>query len=207
MRTNLWAGVVAALLAFEGGAAAEDTVANGPLRPLMAAPDVVLDSAGPYRAGVGLQFMPVGWFELYDPAGRDFRAYPALGVAAFVDYRLNRYASLGLSPALTLNVIPNRGMDSGGSMVTLKAPLKVLYPTRTFEPYAVVAPGYSVIRRHDVGDASGPTVEVALGLGYRVRLRHAIFVEIGYQRGFHQARGQPFSPSYVITSIGWQIAF
>ena len=55
--------------------------------------------------------MPVGWFELADPAGRSFRAYPALGGAAFADLRLTPVLAVGVATELTANVIPNRADD------------------------------------------------------------------------------------------------
>jgi hypothetical protein len=40
--------------------------------------------------------------------GASFRAYPALGVAPFLDHRLTSMFSVGFSPEVTLSVVPNR---------------------------------------------------------------------------------------------------
>jgi hypothetical protein len=159
-----------------------------------------------FEAGLGLRFMPIGWFEMPDFANRSFRAYPALGFAPFVDYRLNRYLSVGLSPEVTLNVIPNRSDYRVGEMLLVDARLQVRYPSQgRFEPYAIATGGYSVIWRADEGSANGPAIGGTLGLRAKFASRHAVFAEVSYQRGFQTADGGPYRPSYIITSAGWQM--
>jgi hypothetical protein len=151
--------------------------------------------------------MPIGWFDLEDGAHRNgFRAYPALGFAPFIDYRLHRYVSLGFSPEITLNVIPNRSDYHVGEMLLGNARLQVRYPNRSrFEPYAVLASGYSVICRSGADAASGPVAGGALGLRARVAGWHAIFTELTYQKGFQTVDGGAYGPSYLIIGAGWQV--
>jgi hypothetical protein len=152
--------------------------------------------------------MPVGWFEMPDFANRSFRAYPALGFSPFIDYRLNRYFSVGLSPEITLNVIPNRSDYHVGEMLLLDARLQVRYPSEgRFEPYAIATGGYSVIWRADTSSASGPAVGGTFGLRVKFAGGHAVFAEVSYQKGFQTADGGAYRPSYVIISAGWQVGF
>jgi hypothetical protein len=171
--------------------------------------DAASDAAylpGQFETGLGLRFMPVGWFDMYDVANRDFRAYPALGFAPFLDYRLGRYFAVGISPELTLNVVPNRSDYHGGEMLTFAARLQGRYPVQEhIEPYAIATAGYSVIWRADTSAASGPAVGGSLGLRLRFAKRHAVFAELSYQRGFQRVDGQAYSPSYLITGAGWQV--
>jgi len=161
------------------------------------------------ETGIALRFMPVGWFDLADASNRHgFRAYPALGIAPFVDYRIHRYFSVGFSPEITLNVIPNRSDYVVGKMFVADARLQARYPNQSrFEPYGIVTGGYSVIWRDGIGSAEGPTVGGTVGCRVKLGQRHAIFGEIGYQKGFQTADGGAYGPSYLITSVGWQVAF
>jgi hypothetical protein len=160
-----------------------------------------------FETGVALRFLPVGWFDMFDVANRDFRAYPALGFALFVDRRLHRYFSVGASPEVTLNVIPNRSEYSAGRMVALAARLQAQYPGRVVEPYAIATAGYSILWREGTSRASGPVVGASLGLRLRFAKRHAVFGELGYQKGFQQVDGRAYAPSYLITGAGWQVGF
>ena len=170
-----------------------------------------VDSSAPRRveAGIGLRFMPVGWFDLADASGRkDFRATPAVGIAPFGDYRIGRYFSVGFSPEITLNVIPNRSDYYVGKMLVADARLEAHYPNKgRFEPYAMATGGYSVIwRAGGAGSAKGPTVGGMVGGRVKIGDRNAIFAEVGYQKGFQTVDGGAYGPSYVITGAGWQVA-
>ena len=160
-----------------------------------------------FETGIALRFMPVGWFDMSDVANRDFRAYPALGFALFIDHRLHRYFSVGISPEVTLNVIPNRSDYSNGRMLTLAGRLQTQYPGRVIEPYAIATGGYSLIWRVGTSRASGPAVGATLGLRLRFARRHAVFGELGYQKGFQRVDGGAYGPSYLITGAGWQVGF
>jgi len=158
--------------------------------------------------GLGLRFMPIGWFDMNDVANRDFRAYPALGFAPFVDYRVSRYFSAGFSPEVTLNVIPNRSDYHRGDMLTPAVRLQARYPGWGWiEPYAIATGGYSIIWRSDASSASGPVAGGALGLRLSFARRHAAFAELGYQKGFQRVDGQAYGPSYLLTGAGWQVGF
>jgi hypothetical protein len=162
------------------------------------------------EAGIGLRFMPIGWFEFYDAARRtSFRAYPALGFAPFVDYRACRYFSVGVSPELTLNVIPNRSDYIVGKMLVGDARFQFRYPTQTrFEPYAMLTGGYSIIWREEgASSATGPVLGGAVGASVHVSKRHALFVEIDYQKGFQTIDGHDYGPSYLIIATGWHAGF
>jgi hypothetical protein len=201
-RPGILVAVVAALCGSGGRAESNqnEAVTNGPGGDM---PDLPAH----FEAGLVLRFMPIGWFDLADPGDRDFRAYPALGFAPFVDYGLGRYVSVGISPEVTLNVYPNRAMTPGGHMLTIDARLQARYPGQKIEPYAIVTGGYSVIWLSDVAPASGPAVGATLGLRLRVAKRHAMFAELSYQRGFQRTDEGAYSPSYLITGAGWQVGF
>ena len=172
------------------------------------APGVVNEADGARsETGIALRFMPIGWFDMDDVANRDFRAYPALGFALFLDHRLHRYFSVGVSPEVTLNVIPNRSDYSNGRMATLAARLQAQYPGRVIEPYAIATGGYSLIWRVGTSRASGPVVGATLGLRLRFAKQHAVFGELGYQKGFQRVDGGAYGPSYLITGAGWQVGF
>jgi len=164
-------------------------------------------AAARYEGGIALRFMPIGWFEIPDVAGRDFRAYPALGFALFVDRVLHRYFCVGISPEVTLNVFPNRADYSVGNMLTFAARLQAQYPGHVIEPYAVATGGYSLIWRDDGGRAWGPAVGASLGVRLRLSTRRALFGELGYQKGFQRADGSPYGPSYLIIGAGLRVGF
>ena len=91
-------------------------------------------------------------------------------------------------------------------MLLCNARLQVRYPNRSrFEPYAVLASGYSVICRSGADAASGPVAGGALGLRARVAGTHAIFAELTYQKGFQSLDGGAYGPSYLIIGAGWQV--
>jgi hypothetical protein len=165
------------------------------------------DSLNRIDIGLGLRFMPTGWFDMPDVSQRSFKAYPALGFAPFVDFRLSRYFSVGISPEVTLNVIPNRSDYAVGHMVTFDTRVQARYPSKgRIEPYAIMTGGYSAIWRNGAASAFGPAVGAALGLRLKF-VRHAVFAELAYQRGFQRVDGHAYGPSYLITSLGWQIGF
>lgn len=160
-----------------------------------------------FEAGIALHFMPIGWFELSDTAGRDFRAYPAYGVALFVEHVLHRYFSVGIAPEVTLNVIPNRAAENIASMINLAARVQARYPGHVTEPYAIVTGGYSLISREASGRAWGPVVGASLGVRLWYTKRRSVFGELGYQKGFQRADGSQYGPSYLIIGAGLQFSF
>jgi len=160
-----------------------------------------------FETGIALRFMPVGWFDLYDVAKRNFRAYPALGFALFLDHRLHRFFSVGISPEATWNVIPNRAFYQVGHMLTVVARLQTHYPGRLVEPYAIATGGYSIIWRDAASRAAGPVLGAIGGMRLRFAKRHALFGELGYQKGFQRVDGRAYGPSYLLTGAGWQIGF
>lgn len=161
-----------------------------------------------FEVGLRVQFMPIGWFDLADTSHRaDFRAYPAFGVAVFGDYRLNPYLSFGVSPEITLNVFPNRADSEVGDRLVLDGRVQLRYPSRLFEPYVVVAGGYSRIFRSYKGTAQGPVVAAVLGGRGRLGRGHALIAELGYQKGFEFDSAGDYSPAYLVTGLGWQVGW
>jgi len=159
------------------------------------------------EAGLGLRFMPIGWFDLSDAGNQTgFRAYPALGIAPFLQYEIDRYIGIGFSPELTLNVIPNRSDYHVGEMLAGVVRMEARYPNRTrFQPYAVATGGYSVIWRANANSAKGFVVEAGIGSRLVLASRHALFIEIDYQKGFQTVDGGDYGPSYFVIGSGWQI--
>jgi hypothetical protein len=171
------------------------------------------DSLRRFEVGLALRFMPTGWFDWAgsDPrAGRDLRAYPALGAAPFVDYRLNRFASIGFMPEFTLNIIPKVEDYPISAMIAPCLRVKLEYPGFGFVvPYVLLAPGYSwVFSYGNLGVGGGDAHGFVLGAhgGARVPLgsRHSVFVEFGYLRGFQSEGGKAYAPSYLVIAAGWQ---
>lgn len=158
--------------------------------------------------GIGPQFMPVGWFGLDDQAGRSFRAYPALGGGAFVDYKLFSIVSIGLGVQVTGNVIPNRSAFVVGTMYDSMLRFGIRYPTTVrLEPYAVLMTGYSVIALGGgMNAARGFMVGSSAGVHLKVAQRHRLFTEIGYQHGFQTFDGSAYSPRYLVARVGWILA-
>ena len=167
------------------------------------------------RIDVGLagRFMPTGWFEWSGrPTDSALGAYPAAGVALFVDYRVNPVLSIGFMPELTLNVIPRTMYYPVSAMVAGSLRLKGEYPgLRVVAPYVLLAPGYSSIFAYDnaggsSGAAHGFLVSAYAGLRVPIGTRHSVFAEGGYQHGFQRKDGRSYAPSYVVLAAGWQMA-
>lgn len=202
MQSHCWRGhdVVVALLVFV----------------VLAIPSPLARAQDPFRrfeVGLALRFMPTGWFDWAgsDPrAGRDLRAYPALGAAPFVDYRLNRFASIGFMPEFTLNIIPKVEDYPVSTMIAASLRVKLEYPGLRFVvPYALFAPGYSwVFLDENLGVGGGNAHGFVLGAhgGARIPLgqRHSVFAEFGYLRGFQSEGGNAYAPSYLVIAAGWQ---
>jgi hypothetical protein len=159
--------------------------------------------------------MPTGWFEWSGrPGATDsaLGAYPALGGALFVDYRLNPALSIGFMPECTLNVIPKTTHYPVSAMIAGSLRVKVEYPgLRAVAPYVLLAPGYSSMFGYDdaggsSGDAHGFVVSAYAGLRILTGTRHSIFAEGGYLHGFQKNGGARYAPSYVVLSAGWQMS-
>jgi hypothetical protein len=121
---------------------------------------------------------------------------------------VSRFLSLGVSPELTLNVIPNRSDYVVGKMLVGDARVQLRYPMQTrFEPYAMLTGGYSVIWRDGVSSATGPVLGGAVGCSVSLSRRHALFLEFNYQKGFQTVGGQDYGPSYLIIAAGWRGGF
>lgn len=160
--------------------------------------------------GVAFRFMPTGWFDWSRHAPSSLRAYPALGGAAFVDYRVHRYFSVGFMPELAFNVIPKLATDYPASkMVAVSLRLKAQYPEWSFAvPYVLLAPGYSwLIGDRDLseeGDARGFLLAAYGGLRVPITARHAVIAEAGYAHGFQEDGNRAYAPSYLVVTLGWQ---
>lgn len=162
------------------------------------------------EVGLAARYMPTGWFSWSGQPGAtssDLRAYPALGAAPFVDYRLNGFVSIGFTPELTLNVIPKTAHYPISLMLAGSLRLKVEYPgLARVVPYALVQPGYSFLFGDEAGsgDAHGFVASAYVGTRVPIGARHSIFVEAGYMRGFQKDAGREYAPSYVVLAAGLQ---
>jgi hypothetical protein len=163
--------------------------------------------------------MPTGWFTWPGRAGADSHAagpdpgaYPAVGLAPFVDYRLNRFVSIGFSPELTLNVIPRVVSYPISVMLAGVLRFKVEYPDlRSVVPYVLVTPGYSFLfgcctDGAASGDSHGFVASAYAGMRIPLGARHSIFAEGGYMHGFQKDGGRDYAPSYVVVALGWQMS-
>ncbi len=163
-----------------------------------------------FELGIVGRFMPTGWFDWSKHTPSDLRAYPALGGAPFVDWRLDRAVSIGFMPEVTLNVIPKLATDYPVStMITGSLRLKAQYPDwRLVIPYVLVAPGYSLLFRYGgapAGDAHGFSLGAYGGLRFPVSKRNAIVAEGGYLQGFQSDGGRAYAPSYLVVALGWEL--
>jgi hypothetical protein len=157
--------------------------------------------------GIGARFMPVGWFELADPAGRSFRAYPALGGAAFADLRLTPVLAVGIATELTANVIPNRADYQVGTLWAAVLRVSARYPTSgRFVPFATVSGGYSKITFPADVSATGALLGGSLGVRVALGTRQGLFGELGYERGFQTQPAGNYAPSYLVTELGWLVS-
>ena len=161
---------------------------------------------------MAFRFMPTGWFEWsgrIPQSSSSLRAYPALGAAPFVDYRLNDIASIGFMPEVTLNVIPKAAEGYPVSaMVAGSLRVKVQYPGSRFAlPYVLLAPGYSSLFGYGgngSGSSNGFVVGAYAGARIPISARQSIFAEVGYMHGFQRDSEHDFAPSYVVIAAGWQ---
>ncbi len=159
----------------------------------------------PLRIGAAIRAMPVGWFELADPWNRSFRAYPAFGGSLFLDYTVHPFVRVGVSPSLTLNVIPNRSDYAVGTLFSGKARAVVQIPISRFVvPYVLLEAGYSAIFREEVETAHGLLASGSLGLRVPIR-SHAVLLELGYEHGFQELGGRAYAPSFCVVSLGWEM--
>ena len=135
-------------------------------------------------------------------------AYPALGAAPFVDYRLNRFAAVGFMPEFTLNVIPKVDYYPVSAMIAGSLRLKIQYPGMGFlAPYILLAPGYSSIFGYG-GDGSGSSHGFVLsaygGARIPITFHHSLFAEVGYMYGLQRDGERDYAPSYLVIAAGWQ---
>ena len=169
----------------------------------------------PIDVGLAVRYMPTGWFEWSGRMGASesaLGAYPALGGALFIDYRLTPALSIGFMPELALNVIPRTTYYPVSAMTAGALRVKVEYPgLRVLAPYVLLAPGYSSMFAYNntggsSGDAHGFVLSAYAGLRIPTGTRHSVFAEGGYQRGFQKNDGRRYAPSYLVLSAGWQMS-
>ena len=169
------------------------------------------------EVGLAARFMPPGWFRWEGRPGAtrsNLGAYPALGGAPFVDYRVNRYVWLGMMPELTLNVIPRTDYYPVSALLAGSLRLKAEYPAlRSLVPYLLLAPGYSAMFTYDnaggsSGDGHGFVASIYAGARMPIGTRHSVLLEVGYMHGFQKRRigGADYAPSYLVVAAGWQMA-
>ena len=191
-----------------------------PLRLLVAVGVLIVHthaSAKPTeRLGIGLRFsyMPTGTFALqYDNGiarSDTASAIHAFGVGAFLDYAFNSYVAVGIGPEAVLNVLPDIQPKRARHMLNIAARMKLTYPlSQRLHLYAVVAPGYGVIFLDPI-KPRGFTLAGSAGTAFRLTRMNAVFVELGYLAGFQRTNGdypgERYSPSYLVTSCGWQFS-
>jgi hypothetical protein len=98
---------------------------------LAASGTLAQEPSGRIDVGLAVRYMPTGWFEWSGRTGATesaLGAYPALGGALFVDYRLNPALSIGFMPEFTLNVIPRTTYYPISAMMAGSLRVKVEYP-------------------------------------------------------------------------------
>jgi hypothetical protein len=132
-----------------------------------------------------------------DSASLNEDAAFAYGVAANLDFHLNRFLSIGLAPRMIFNVTTkdqDANQNDGDALKQFDARLRLKgsFPVASIvDLYGYVAPGYSWILADDnsfgpvhVDDASGLAVAVAIGT--TIDLTPGFFVngEVAYQLGF-----------------------
>jgi hypothetical protein len=177
------------------------------------------EAARHVEVGVAARYMPTGWFTWPGRAGADSHAagpdpgaYPAVGLVPFLDYRLNRFFSIGFSPELTLNVIPRVVSYPISVMLAGVLRVKVEYPDlRSVVPYVLITPGYSFLfgcctDGAASGDAHGFLTSAYAGMRIPFGVRHSILAEGGYMRGFQKDGARDYAPSYVVLALGWQMS-
>ena len=78
-------------------------------------------------------------------------------------------------------------------------------------PYLLLAPGYSAMFTYTnaggySGDAHGFVLGAYAGVRVPIGVRHSVFAEGGYLRGFQKNDGGRYAPSYVVLAAGWQVS-
>jgi hypothetical protein len=124
----------------------------------------------------------------------------AYGVAANLDFHLNRYLSIGLSPRMIFNVTTkdqDADQEDQDALKQFDARVRVKgeFPLgQALDLYGYVAPGYSWILANDntfgpvhVNDATG--LVVAFAAGAAIDLTPSFFLngEVSYQLGFQKS--------------------
>jgi|GEM_PF-3086353 len=165
--------------------------------------------------GIEARYMPTGWFHWSSRPGgtsSDLGAYPALGGAPFIDYRLSRVVSIGFMPEIALNVIPRTTNYPVSAMLAGSLRLKLELPALgPLLPYLVLSPGYSAMFAYDnagadSGDAHGFVVSGYGGARIPINARHCVLAAVGYMRGFQRSSGHDYAPSYLVLAAGWQVS-
>jgi hypothetical protein len=147
----------------------------------------------------------------------------AYGVAANLDFHLNRFLSIGLSPRMIFNVTTKNqdaGQEDSDALKQFDARLRVKgeFPLgQMLDLYGYVAPGYSWILADDnsfgpvhVNDATG--LVVAFAAGAAIDLTPSFFLngEVSYQLGFQQSNASvgpidgdfDFKSNYLSVGLG-----
>jgi hypothetical protein len=173
------------------------------------------EQAPRWRTGLRFSFMPVGtfalnYFDSFVGSVDSARTICALGFGAFLDYSFNPYLAVGVGPDAVLNVIPDVPHYDGGHMFNIAARVRLSYPlTRRLRLHATITPGYGVIFK-SLDTPRGFTVGGYAGSTLHLSRMHAVFLEVGYLAGFQRTAGdhpgERYSPSYLVTSCGWQLS-
>jgi hypothetical protein len=158
-----------------------------------------------------------------DSASIDEDAAFAYGVAANLDFHLNRFLSIGLSPRMIFNVTSkdqDADQEDQDALEQFDARLRVKgeFPLgEAVDLYGYVAPGWSWILADDntfgpvhVDDATG--LVVAFAAGAAIDLTPSFFLngEVSYQLGFQQSNASvgpidgdfDFKSNYLSVGLG-----
>jgi outer membrane protein with beta-barrel domain len=150
--------------------------------------------------GAQVELLPYGQISGgSDDASIDEDAAFAYGVAANLDFHLNRFLSIGLAPRLILNVTskdqdPDQEDEDALKQVDARVRVKGTFPVGPMlDLYGYVAPGYSWILADDntfgpvqVDDATGFVAAFAAGASFDLTPSFFLNGEVSYQLGFQQ---------------------
>jgi hypothetical protein len=148
--------------------------------------------------GAQIELLPYGQISGgTDSATIDSDAAFAYGVAANLDFHVNRYLSIGLAPRMILNVTSkdaddDQEDDDALKQVDARVRVKGTFPVApVVDLYGYVAPGYSWILADQnkfgpltIDDASGLVVAFAAGASFDLSPGFFLNAEVAYQLGF-----------------------
>lgn len=170
-----------------------------------------------YDLGIKPQFMPWGKADLKS-LGEDqtVELTPSLSGGIYIDRSIINHLTVGLAGDFISNVFrqhtPPFASDLRAKMINVGLRIKAYQQlSERFSLYALIQPGYSWIIKDSLNNPSGFVLSSGLGITFSFNKHHHVFLEIDYMAGFQTTTihgiDQNLAPSYLVTSLGYELRF